>query len=220
MRIMMLRHGQTPSNVRGLLDTGPPGPGLTSLGQRQAEAVPQALQDREVDAVVVSPLVRTSLTAAPLLRQRDMDSLALPGLAEIEAGDLEMADDEPSQRTYLETAFAWTSGELHRAMPGGSDGRAFFTRFDQAIAEIAASGWQNVVLVSHGAAIRTWSRSRISGPGVKTLSERQFANTGAVEMEGDPSSGWRLLDWTRDPLGGANLASEVAADPTGESVQQ
>src|SRR5699024_10389014 len=97
---------------------------------------------------------------------------------------------------------------------------AFFTRFDQAIAEIAASGWQNVVLVSHGAAIRTWSRSRISGPGVKTLSERQFANTGAVEMEGDPSSGWRLLDWTRDPLGGANLASEVAADPTGESVQQ
>lgn len=214
----MLRHGQTPSNVQGLLDTGAPGPGLTRLGQSQAEAVPQALADREVDAVVVSSLTRTSLTAAPLLRQRGLESFMLPGLAEIEAGDLEMAGDEASQRTYIETAFAWSSGQLQRSMPGGTDGRAFFSRFDQAIAEIAAAGWRSVVVVSHGAAIRTWSRSRIQGPDVEARSQHQFANTGAVEMEGDPSSGWRLLDWINDPIGGGKLASEIAEDPTGEPV--
>lgn len=216
MRILMLRHGQTPSNVRGLLDTGAPGPGLTPLGQRQAEAVPQVLQDREVDAVVVSSLLRTSLTAAPLLHQRGMEKLIIPGLAEIEAGDLEMADDEPSQRTYIETAFAWSGGELHRSMPGGPDGRAFFSRFDQAIADIAASGWRSAVVVSHGAAIRTWSRSRVEGVDVDALTRHHFANTGALEMEGDPSTGWRLLDWTSDPIGGAEVASEIAEDPTGE----
>lgn len=215
----MLRHGQTPSNVRGLLDTGAPGPDLTALGQRQAEAVPHALQDRELDAVVVSSLVRTSLTAAPLLRRRGMDSLTLPGLVEIEAGDLEMAGDELSQQIYMDTAFAWSRGELHRRMPGGPDGRAFLTRFDQAIAEIAASGWREVVVVSHGAAIRVWSRSRISGGDVELLSQHQLANTGAVEMEGDPASGWRLLDWIGDPIGGRHLASEIAEDPTGESVR-
>lgn len=214
----MLRHGQTPSNVQGLLDTGAPGPGLTRLGQRQAEAVPQALKDREVDAVVVSSLTRTSLTAAPLLRQRGLDSLTLPGLAEIGAGDLEMAGDEASQRTYIETAFAWSRGQVRQSMPGGADGQAFFDRFDQAIAEIAASGWRSVVVVSHGAAIRTWSRSRVQGPDVEAKSQHQFANTGAVEMEGDPSSGWRLLDWISDPIGGRSLASEIADDPTGEPV--
>src|SRR5690625_2955275 len=127
MRILMLRHGQTPSNVRGLLDTGAPGPGLTPLGQRQAEAIPGVLRERDIDAVVVSSLLRTSRTAAPLLHQRGMDEVILPGLAEIEAGDLEMAEDEQSQRTYIETAFAWSGGELHRSMPGGPDGQAFFS---------------------------------------------------------------------------------------------
>ena len=39
MRLTLVRHGQTPSNVLGLLDTAPPGPGLTDLGQLQAASV-------------------------------------------------------------------------------------------------------------------------------------------------------------------------------------
>ena len=31
---LLIRHGQTPSNVAGALDTGRPGPGLTALGRR------------------------------------------------------------------------------------------------------------------------------------------------------------------------------------------
>ena len=31
MRLVLIRHGQTPSNVCGLLDTAPPGPGLTHI---------------------------------------------------------------------------------------------------------------------------------------------------------------------------------------------
>src|SRR5699024_5083913 len=33
MRLLLIRHGQTPSNVEGILDAGYPGPGLTALGQ-------------------------------------------------------------------------------------------------------------------------------------------------------------------------------------------
>ena len=29
MRLLLIRHGQTPANVRGELDTAAPGPGLT-----------------------------------------------------------------------------------------------------------------------------------------------------------------------------------------------
>ena len=34
-RLVLVRHGQTPSNVAGVLDTALPGPGLTEEGQQQ-----------------------------------------------------------------------------------------------------------------------------------------------------------------------------------------
>ena len=43
MRLLLIRHGQTPSNVLGALDTLVPGPGLTPLGLEQAAAIPDAL---------------------------------------------------------------------------------------------------------------------------------------------------------------------------------
>ena len=45
MRLILVRHGQTPSNIERLLDTGAPGPGLTELGigaGRSAAAGPGA----------------------------------------------------------------------------------------------------------------------------------------------------------------------------------
>ena len=43
MRILFIRHGQTPANVAGILATDHPGPGLTELGEQQAAALPNAL---------------------------------------------------------------------------------------------------------------------------------------------------------------------------------
>ena len=67
MRLLLVRHGQTPANVLGVLDTAVPGPGLTDLGRRQAAALPEALAEERIDAIVVTDLVRTHETAAPLV---------------------------------------------------------------------------------------------------------------------------------------------------------
>src|SRR5688572_23161801 len=107
MRLFLIRHGQTPSNVAGLLDTAAPGPGLTDLGHRQAAEIPDALRSTPVDAIFASTLVRTQLTAAPLAEDRGLDVVVLPGIHEIEAGDLELNLDHASVRIYLETAFSW-----------------------------------------------------------------------------------------------------------------
>lgn len=221
MRLLLLRHGQTPSNVEGLLDTAGPGPGLTRLGERQAAAVPHALRDRQVDAIAVSPLVRTSLTAAPLARARGLEPLTVEGLEEIEAGDLEMAGAHEAHWQYLTTAFAWARGDLARAMPGGSDGRAFLRRYDGAVAKIAARGWDSVVVVSHGAAIRTWVSARVAGVDVDGVERTALANTGLVEVDGDPVNGWNLVAWADGPVGGHALdAPAVADDPTGEPIEE
>ncbi len=219
MRLLLLRHGQTPSNVAGLLDTGAPGPGLTGFGERQARAVPLALEGRPVGALAVSSLVRTSLTAAPLAEDRAVEPIVLDGLREVEAGDLEMSADSADHHVYLETVFAWARGDLGRRMPGGPDGHAFLGRFDDAVRRLAAMGKDVVVAVSHGAAIRSWASARVRGLDVEEVEHTPLANTGLIEIEGDPSSGWRLVDWQHEPIGGTHLESVVAHDPTGEPVE-
>ncbi|GAA1728843.1 histidine phosphatase family protein [Isoptericola hypogeus] len=219
MRLLLLRHGQTPANVAGLLDTGAPGPVLTDLGERQARAVPPALRDRRIGALAVSSLVRTALTAAPLAADRGIDPLVLPGLREIEAGDLEKSADHADHDVYLETVFGWSRGDRDRRMPGGPDGHAFLARFDDAVARLAGRGLDVVVAVSHGAAIRSWASARVRGLDVDEVEHTPLANTGLIEVDGDPDAGWRLVDWTREPVGGAHLEPVVAHDPTGEPVE-
>ncbi|MFI2102765.1 histidine phosphatase family protein [Isoptericola sp. NPDC019693] len=223
MRLLLLRHGQTPSNVAGLLDTGAPGPRLTPLGEQQAAAVPAALEGRRIDALAVSSLVRTSLTAGPLAADRALRPSVLDGLREIEAGSLEMSADLADHHTYLETVFAWSRGDRSRRMPGGPDGHAFLARFDDAVAALVpaggeADGHDVVLAVSHGAAIRSWAGARVRGLDVEELAHTPLANTGLIEVEGDPASGWRLVDWQREPVGGERLDAVVAHDPTGEPV--
>ncbi|MBS1673359.1 MAG: histidine phosphatase family protein [Actinobacteria bacterium] len=218
MRLLLVRHGQTPSNLQGLLDTAAPGPGLTALGERQSAAIPAAFHDDRIDLIAVSPLLRTGLTAAPLAQARGLTPMLLPGLAEIEAGDLEMRGDRASVHTYIGTAIGWVTGDPDARMPGGESGRAFFARYDAAIAEIAASGATTAVAVSHGAAIRVWASARARGVDLAVAEHQGFPNTGYVELAGDPVAGWDLVRWHSEPAGGASLTTGDGPDPTGDAI--
>lgn len=215
MRIVLLRHGQTPSNVEGLLDTADPGPGLTARGADQAAAVPEALTGPDPDAIVVSPLLRTS-TARPLSLHHGIGTVTMNGIREVEAGDLETSAEHEAHQTYLTTIFAWARGNLSKRIPGGPDGTTFLARFDEAIADIASAGWQDVVVVSHGAAIRSWASSRVRGIDVDHVERHALHNTGTIEIEGNLRSGWELLRSSFQPIGGLSGAHED--DPTGEPL--
>lgn len=217
MRLYLIRHGQTPANVDGRLNTAVPGPGLTTLGEKQAAMIPVALRDTALDAIYASELVRTQLTAAPLAADRGLDVVVLPGIHEIEAGDLEDLRDMRSVRAYLETAFAWGLGDLSPVMPGGTDGTAFFARFDRDIARVAAES-EHAVVVSHGAAIRVWVAGRAINVPPSFAGEHEIDNTGVIELEGSPELGWTLLSWQGTPVGGSELADATADDPTGEAL--
>lgn len=217
MRLLLIRHGQTPSNVEGLLDTAHPGPGLTELGERQAAEIPDALKYEPVDGIYVSTLRRTLITATPLIVDRGLPAVELPGIHEIEAGDLELRHDHVAYRIYLETAFAWGTGDLDVRMPGGSDGHEFFQRFDQSIASITAS---NAVIFSHGAAIRVWVAGRATNVPPTFAGEHDIQNTGVVELDGTLETGFTLLSWQGTPVGGSDLSDDTAEDPTGETLDE
>jgi probable phosphoglycerate mutase len=218
MRLLLIRHGQTPANVRGELDTAAPGPALTELGRTQAAAVPNALASERIDGVYASRLVRTQQTAAPLARIRgEMHRVVLPGIHEIEAGDLEGRTDKNAVREYVSTIWAWGDGHPELRMPGGADGHEFYGRFDADIARVAAQHDQDatVAVFSHGAAIRVWTAARATNIAPDYPGRQHLDNTGVVALEGSPSEGWIVTHWGAVELK-AEAISGLRRDPSAD----
>ncbi|MFF5895405.1 histidine phosphatase family protein [Streptomyces argenteolus] len=218
MRLLLIRHGQTPSNVKRLLDTAVPGPALTPLGQEQAAALPDALADETIDALYASSLLRTQLTAAPLAARTGLEVRVREGIRELIAGDLEMRGDDEAVETYMATAFAWSAGDTGLRMPGGESGAEALRRYDAVVEEAAATGAGTVAMVSHGAAIRMWAAARAGNIDVRFASARELRNTGVVILSGAPGEGWRVLDWEGRAVAAQDSGS-AASGPAGEAVE-
>lgn len=215
MRLLLIRHGQTDDNVTGRLGAVVPGPGLTELGLEQAAAVAQALRDEDIEAIYVSDMIRTHLTAEPLAAERGIDPVELPGLREISSGDLEGLSDRESVRKYVDPIIGWWSDQSGR-IPGGENGHEFFERYDAAIRRIASTHGGTVAVFSHGAAIRTWAAWTAANLDEENTRGLFLDNTGVVVLEGDPETGWIAVLWEGTAIGGPTLDDPTAVDPTGD----
>jgi len=198
MRLILVRHGQTPSNVIGSLDTVVPGPGLTDLGREQAAAVPGRLAGEPIEAIYASTHVRTQYTADPLAAARRLPIQVRPGLRELAAGDLEGRTDPDAVGQFFEVMTAWIAGDLDEPMPGGESGREVVDRFDEVAHEIADSGVGCAVAFSHGGSIRLWAAARARNLAAAFPLAGHLGNTGVVIMSGD-ADGWDCEFWDPAP---------------------
>ncbi|MGS0683769.1 histidine phosphatase family protein [Nakamurella sp. GG22] len=227
MRLLLIRHGQTPSNVQSLLDTAVPGPGLTDLGHEQAAALPETLAGYRIDAIYASTQPRAQLTAAPLAAARGLPVQVRAGLREVGAGDLEMLGDEVSIRTYQGVIRQWINGELDVRMPGGSVGSEVLDRFDAVVEEVVQCLRRDVgengcaVLFSHGAMLRMWASVRATDLAAAEDAlgrEHALHNTGMIVLESTAprAPGWQVLSWAGRAIGGRILDDGTRTGPAGE----
>ena len=227
MRLLLIRHGQTPSNVLGLLDTAIPGPGLTDLGIEQAAALPAALADYRIDAIYASAQRRAQLTAQPLAGARGLPIEVREGLCEVSAGTMEMAGDVESIRTYQSTIRQWILGDLTPSMPGGPDGTQVLARFDtvvdEAVSRLRADVGEDgcAVLFAHGAMLRLWASVRAAD--IASIDDalgrtHTLHNTGMIDLESIPSGGWTVVSWAGVAIGGPRLDDGSADGPAGQGV--
>jgi len=196
MRLMLVRHGRTASNVAALLDTAAPGAVLDETGRRQAALLAERLAGESLGAVYASNLLRARQTAAPLASAIGVGVVVLDGLREIHAGEDEMS---PDWTRYVGALRAWGEGELGARVPGGEDAVSFFSRYDAAIATIAAAGHAGALAVSHGAALRMWLAARVRDVEVAEVVGRPLRNTTVVTLEGAPETGWGMVSWVEGP---------------------
>ncbi|MCD5354078.1 histidine phosphatase family protein [Kineosporia mesophila] len=195
MRLLLIRHGQTHSNVIGALDTARPGADLTDLGHEQAELLVERLKDESIDALHATTLVRTQQTVAPLAKARGLEVAIHDGIREWDAGDLEMKSDDESVNLYVKITMSWAAGNTGVQMPGGPTGDEALARFDRAIGEIAATGVECAAVVSHGSAIRTWVAMRATDVDGAYTAAHPLLNTQVVKLVGDPQNGWQVEEW-------------------------
>ncbi len=205
MRLILVRHGRTASNVGFLLDTAEPGADLDDGGLEQAASLVERLSHHQIEAVYVSSLVRTQQTARPVAEARGLKLQVLPDLREVSAGDDELSADSTR---YIGTLVAWGTGDLEARIPGGENAHEFMARFDAAIAAIAATGKDVVMVVSHGAALRVWSMVRVKGF-TEALGKAHLDNTGVIIADGSVADGWELAEL---------LGARVFEDYVGESA--
>jgi broad specificity phosphatase PhoE len=76
-----------------------------------------------------------------------------------------------------------------------------------------------VAVFSHGAAIRAYTALAV-GLDPEVATELRIMNTGMGLLEGHPETGWELVRWSTEPLGGLELADVHAHDVTGESAEE
>ena len=195
VRLVLARHGQTPSNVRHALDTLPPGPGLTELGRAQARDLAERLGEEKIISIHASRALRAQQTAAPLAQRHGLDVAIVDGTHEIYVGDLEGTTDEASRQRFDDVYAEWHAGRLDEPMPGGETGRQALTRFLAAARQVldgTTSG--TAVLVSHGAMLRLVAGHLAVNIDGDLANATLLPNAGVIVLNGEDGH-WHCTQW-------------------------
>jgi broad specificity phosphatase PhoE len=196
LRLMLVRHGETPANLRRALDSLPPGPPLTDNGRLQAQAFADGIATEPVVAVYASTAIRAQQTAEPVGKVHGLDVQVLEGVHEVFCGDLEGRTDEAALHEFVQVFDRWTKGDLAARIPGGEDGHEIRDRYLTAVGDIRQQHADGlVVLVSHGGVIRLaaeWLTDNVSG---RLAEVGVLPNTGHVLLEAK-DEGWHCVEWT------------------------
>jgi 2,3-bisphosphoglycerate-dependent phosphoglycerate mutase len=195
--LLLIRHGETDWNRRqcfqGHLDVP-----LNERGLAQAERLGARLAAERFDALVVSDLLRTRQTAAPLAAQLKLLPDYTPTLREQAFGILEgLTFDDIRVKHPAEFAL-WAKHEPDYALPGGAESRTLFhRRVTQALSELATRHpGQHLAVVTHGGVLdMVWRTAK--GLGLQGPRECLIPNTGINRVR-VKDGGFEILGWAED----------------------
>ncbi|MEV6222413.1 histidine phosphatase family protein [Nocardia fluminea] len=148
MQLILVRHAQ-PERVVG--DTTAADPGLTDIGERQAERVPAALAPHDIVRIVSSPQRRARDTALPTSTARELPVEVVDDLAEYDRDLPAYIPIEDAKTEFADAYARIKAGHL----PDQIDGPAFTTRVLAAVENIVAATapGDTVVVFAHGGVI-------------------------------------------------------------------
>ncbi|WP_018603254.1 histidine phosphatase family protein [Mycobacterium sp. 155] len=200
-RLILVRHGQSFGNIDRRLDTRPPGAELTDLGRDQARQFAGALGHRP-HIVAHSIARRAAQTAVGIAGEVGLTPHEFEGVHEVQVGELENRNDDAAIEEFNTTYQRWHRGELDLAMPGGESANEVLDRYVPVLTQLrlryldddAFTG--DIVLVSHGAAIRLVAAVLAGVDGGFAL-DHHLANTESVILAPVTDGRWSCVQWAQ-----------------------
>jgi len=203
-KVIFIRHGQTEWNVTGRYQ-GQSDVKLTEEGKKQAEKLADNFPVAKVDAIYASDLCRAMVTAETIAKKFGLKVQAEPAFRELSFGDWEGL-------TYQQIVDKWEEAMANflqhpdiLEIPGGESFPAVQQRAMKRLNElIEKHDGQTIVVVAHGAVLRTMLTAALHMPLQYLWSIRQF-NTAVniVRYDSDANPTVELLNST------AHLGSSV-----------
>ena len=156
MKLHLVRHGETEWNKLGRFQ-GQQDIALNPRGLAQAKETARAMADDGVIALYSSPLQRTMQVANEISRLTSVPVVPLPGVKELNLGELEGVTGEEMRTIWPDVYFAWSQDPGTLSMPKGESLSQLQDRAWRSLQEVekAHSGDDVIVVVSHNFAIRT-----------------------------------------------------------------
>jgi probable phosphoglycerate mutase len=155
--LLLVRHGQTDSNLHGRWQ-GWDGIPLNQQGEREATLVAQRLAQNEeaITALYASPLQRAWQTAERIGKALNLSPVPHDGLKEINFGQIGGITLDEFRERFPDLHQRWTDKmDQSFAFPGGEQRAQFFQRVGKAIEGIVERHPdQRVVVVAHGGSLR------------------------------------------------------------------
>lgn len=201
MRLLLVRHAESEANREHIIACAIPGPNLSEIGQEQAEALAERLQNEDIAAIYHSRMIRTKQTAAPLADQLGLRMVELEGLHETNLGDVAERSDKEAYDLMDAIATDWNMrGKLELARPGGESGAQVLARMTadlDRIRDTHGDSDRTVVAVAHGLCLRTATQRWADGVSLEFAFRNLLPNTSIIEIEvpADRSVRPRIVSW-------------------------
>lgn len=190
--VYLVRHGETDDNVsgipQGLRDVLP-----NERGRVQEQAVARWFEDRELAAIVSSPLTRTLNMARSIAEGRSLEIETDDRLVEFDQGDLDGLPIAEIRERYPEFIARWRDEDpTDLRMPGGETYGEVQARMVSAIDDAAAVHvGESVAIVSHNLAIKSALCHAMGVPlaGFRRI-RTDLASVSVLDVE--PERWWRV----------------------------
>jgi ribonuclease H / adenosylcobalamin/alpha-ribazole phosphatase len=154
-RVVLCRHAEPEPWARGRF-CGALDVGLSPGGAREARALGAALAGAGLQAVYTSPLRRARETADAVAAACALDVTELPGLAEIDFGELDGLTYDEARARFADVYDSWLASPGSIRLPGGECLDDVRTRATLALREILERHRDAAVaVVSHAGPLRT-----------------------------------------------------------------
>lgn len=165
MKLLLVRHGQTIANLKGIYQGHLDNP-LNDTGKKEAELLAANLKrGYSIDTVFSSPLIRALQTSKPITKQFNLETAIIhDDLKEIDFGKWDgLTYDEIALKYPISK---WFENPDSVDIDGGEKWSDFNTRIQNAFKQISSLDHNRIAVVSHAGVIRSFLSSLLNLKGL------------------------------------------------------